>query len=67
MNSDEDDVKKLNRLIMKRSQEGKTDEAILNSKKVLEIFEKKYSKNHPDVARSLSNLAGLYEPEYRHL
>ena len=54
---------------------GESDRAIVVAKKALEVAEKNVGSDHPDVAKSLNNLAALYgtqgdyaqaEPLYKH-
>jgi tetratricopeptide (TPR) repeat protein len=42
---------------------GKYDQAVVVAKKALELAEKSVGPNHPDVATSLNNLAGIYRAQ----
>ena len=44
-------------------QQGKYDQAVVVGKKVLEIAEREYNSDNPNVATVLNNLAGLYESQ----
>jgi len=55
-----DEAKALNRKVVELYSSGRYEEAIPYAERVLQIREKALGKEHPDVAVSLSNLAGLY-------
>ncbi|NJO61976.1 MAG: tetratricopeptide repeat protein, partial [Richelia sp. RM2_1_2] len=57
------EAERLNQQVVKLYQEGKYAEAIPLAEKALAIREKVLGKEHPDVATSLNNLAGLYESQ----
>ena len=54
-------AKQLNQQVIQLYQQGKYTEAVLIAKEVLAIREKALGPDHPDVAQSLNNLAGLYD------
>jgi len=56
-----DEAKQLNQKASELYKAGKYNEAIPYAKQVLEIYEKILGKDHPNVATSLNNLAGLYK------
>ena len=56
-----DEVKRLNQKAKELYGEGKYNEAIPYAQQVLTIIEKALGKDHPNVATSLNNLAGLYK------
>ena len=43
--------------------QGKYDQAVVVAKKALEVAEREFGPEHPDVATSLNNLAGLYHAQ----
>jgi len=53
----------LNREIIELYHAGKYDRAVIVSQKALEVAEQNVGPDHPDVARSLNNLAGLYDAQ----
>lgn len=50
----------LNQEVMELRQAGKYDRAVLLAHKALQVAEQNVGPDHPDVARSLGNLAALY-------
>ena len=56
-----DEAKQLHQKGNELYKAGKYNEAIPYAKQVLEIYEKILGKDHPNVATSLNNLAGLYK------
>ena len=52
--------KTLNDEVMSLYRQGQYDRAVVVAKKALEVAEKAVGPNHPSVAQSLNNLAGLY-------
>ncbi|MCL4456874.1 MAG: CHAT domain-containing protein [Nitrospirae bacterium] len=61
-----DEAKRLNRKVVELYKQGKYNEAINYAQQVLAIREKALGSEHPDVATSLSNLAGQYESTGRY-
>jgi len=53
----------LNNEVMSLYQKGQYDRAVVVAKKALDLAEKARGPNHPDVATSLNNLAGLYDAQ----
>ena len=53
----------LNKEVMSLYQKGQYDRAVIVAKKALEIAEKALGPDHPNVALSLNNLAGLYDTQ----
>ncbi len=56
----QDNWNELNRKALKLYQDGKYTEATKIYEESLEVAEKVFGPNHPNVATSMSNLAGLY-------
>jgi CHAT domain-containing protein/Flp pilus assembly protein TadD len=61
-----EEAKQLNQQVIQLYQQGKYNEAIPIAEQVLEIRERLLGENHPDVATSLNNLAGLYGDQGRY-
>jgi tetratricopeptide (TPR) repeat protein len=57
---DLEEAKRLNQQAIKLYQQGKYNEAIPLARRSLSILEKALGPDHPNVATSLNNLAGLY-------
>jgi tetratricopeptide (TPR) repeat protein len=57
---DLEEAKRLNQEAIKLYQQGKYNEAIPLARRSLSILEKALGPDHPNVATSLNNLAGLY-------
>ena len=53
----------LNQEVIKLYQAGKYDQAVVVAKKALEVAEKSVGPEHPNVAKSLTNLAYLYNAQ----
>ena len=53
----------LNTEVLELYRAGKYERAIVVAKKALEVAEKNVGPNHPDVAKSLNNLAALYDAQ----
>ena len=53
----------LNQEVMELYQAGKYDRAVVVAQKALEVAEQNVGKDHPHVATSLNNLAGLYDTQ----
>ena len=58
--------KALNKEVMTLYQKGQYDRAVVVAKKALDMAEKAVGPNHPSVATSLNNLAGLYGTQGRY-
>ena len=56
----------LNQAVIKLHRAGEYDRAVVVAKKALEVAEKDFGPNHPNVVQSLTNLAGLYSAQGRH-
>ncbi len=54
------EAERLNQQVIQLYQQGNYPEAISLAEKVLAIYEKALGSDHPDVAKSLNNLATLY-------
>ncbi len=59
----EDKWNELNQEVTKLNREGKYTEATKVAKKSLEVAEKAFGPDHPNVAKSLTSLAQLYESQ----
>jgi tetratricopeptide (TPR) repeat protein len=55
----------LNQEVMELHRAGKYDRAVVVAQKALEVAENSVGADHPDVATSLNNLAGLYRATER--
>ncbi len=53
----------LNQEVKELYRTGKYDRAVIVAKKALEVAEQNAGPDHPDVARSLNNLAALYDTQ----
>ncbi|MEL7038379.1 MAG: CHAT domain-containing protein [Cyanobacteria bacterium J06592_8] len=61
-----EEAKRLNQQVIQLYQQGKYNEAIPIAERVLEMRQKLLGDEHPSVAESLNNLAGLYESQGRY-
>jgi tetratricopeptide (TPR) repeat protein len=55
----------LNKEVMDPYRAGKYDQAVAVAQKALQVAEQNVGPDHPDVARSLENLAALYRATKR--
>ena len=53
----------LNQEVMELYRAGKYDRAVIVAQKALQVAEQNVGPDHPDVATSLNNLAGLYRTQ----
>jgi CHAT domain-containing protein len=58
-----EEAAELNHVVVRLSREGKYSEAIAPADRALALLEKALGPNHPNVADSLDNLAGLYKAQ----
>jgi tetratricopeptide (TPR) repeat protein len=58
-----DEWKKLNQESRSLYQQGQYDRAVVVAKKALDVAEKTFGPNHPNVGASLNNLAELYRAQ----
>lgn len=56
---------KLNQEVIRLYRVGKYDRAVVVAQQALQVAERNVSPNHPNVATSLENLAGLYRATQR--
>ena len=61
-----DDARELNKRAIELFETGRYSEAIPLVQRALAILEKALGPDHPDVAASLNNLAGLYQDQRRY-
>ncbi|MCP2728907.1 tetratricopeptide repeat protein, partial [Limnofasciculus baicalensis] len=60
------EAEKLNRQVLELGNQGKYDTAIPLAENALKIRQRILGAKHPDIARSLNSLAGLYESQGRY-
>lgn len=60
------ELETLNREVVSQYQKGEHDRAIVTALKILNLAEKNFGPEHPDVAMALDNLAFLYRNQGQH-